>query len=715
MRLLAAALSCFGLAFAVILEATSVPWLGLSLRADQESGRVLIARVAGPAADHQAPSVLRAVETSAGAQVPVSALDLAEDPDFFDTYPEVNAFFARQEALWAALSSSRVVLHVDDARGEPQTWVVEPAPRRPLSSLPAVFWFQIFAGGAGFLIAAWAYVSSPNTLGARWFGVMGACFVGFTFPASIYATRELALPEALFRWLSMVNHGSAIFFGGALVALFLSYPIVIGRGRPALCAALTMVPWALLDVTQLAPDMDWGYRLPVLLTTTSSILLAGVQWWVGRKDPRARAALRWHGTSVLIGSGLFVFTTAGVAMMGLEPPFAQGYAFGFFLLMYVGLALGLRRHRLLGLDEWAYRILLWVLGALLLIGVDLAILALLDASPFASLGAALVLCGFLYLPLRNWLWAKTVGRRRLSDHELFEGVIEAAFASSNEERAQRWINLLRSVFEPLEVHRLKSTDDDAVRVREQGLELWLPALASLPALRLSHPWGGRGLFELRHLRLAETLVTLMRRTETTREAFARGVREERLRIARDLHDNLGARLLSGLYAESPEATREGVRLAISDMRSIVHELTNDEPLPLSQVLSELRHETAERLRGTALGLDWSVAECDAAMAVPPSFARHYTSVLRELVSNAIRHASATRVSIRTEIRGDRLHTDVCDDGVGYRGESVGNGLTSVRFRVRELGGTASFEGTNAGTHVRVELPLPGVQPLGKLA
>lgn len=52
---------------------------------------------------------------------------------------------------------------------------------------------------------------------------------------------------------------------------------------------------------------------------------------------------------------------------------------------------------------------------------------------------------------------------------------------------------------------------------------------------------------------------------------------------------------------------------------------------------------------------------------------------------------------------------------GYRGESVGNGLTSVRFRVRELGGTTSFEGTNAGTRVRVELPLSGVQLLGKLA
>src|SRR5690606_38945702 len=122
----------------------------------------------------------------------------------------------------------------------------------------AVFWFQIFAGGAGFLIAAWAYVSSPNTLGARWFGGMGACFLGFTFPAAIYATRELALPEPLFRVLAAFNHGSAILFGGALVALFLSYPNVLGKGRPAWGAALLMVPWALLDVTQMAPNMDWG-------------------------------------------------------------------------------------------------------------------------------------------------------------------------------------------------------------------------------------------------------------------------------------------------------------------------------------------------------------------------------------------------------------------------------------------------------------------------
>jgi hypothetical protein len=81
--------------------------------------------------------------------------------------------------------------------------------------------------------------------------------------------------------------------------------------------------------------------------------------------------------SVLVGSGLFVFLMVGSQMLGGFPPLPQGYALGFFLIMFVGLALGVGRYRLFDLDRWAYYVLLWVGGAALVLALDAAMISVL--------------------------------------------------------------------------------------------------------------------------------------------------------------------------------------------------------------------------------------------------------------------------------------------------------------------------------------------------
>ena len=113
--------------------------------------------------------------------------------------------------------------------------------------------------------------------------------------------------------------------------------IILGGGPGGFLAA---------DQLRIAPDMDWGYRIPVMTEMALAIVLAGVQWHGTRGRPLERAALRWLMLSALVGCGLFVFTTAGHELFDLLPPLSQGYSFGFFLVMYAGIALGLRRYRL---------------------------------------------------------------------------------------------------------------------------------------------------------------------------------------------------------------------------------------------------------------------------------------------------------------------------------------------------------------------------------
>ncbi len=703
--LIGVALFCIAVCSLTIYAATRGPWLGLTFSVT-EGGEVRVLTSRGPTAAVEV-GASDLVLHAGGRSSAITALDLIEDPDYFDSYDEVDAFYVRQAELYRVLHGDSLTLHYRDPRGQARALAIEPADR-PLGDLPPVFWFQLFVGASGLLLSTWAFVASPRNFAARCLGVMGLTFFAFTCPAAHYSCRELALDASVFRALSVINHVGAIAFGGAMVFLFLGYPRRLLGTRGLTFVASLVAFWSVLDVTH-ALNPDLGYRVPVLVEQLSAIVLSGVQWRRTKGDAPARAELRWFSLSVLFGAGMFVFCTAGVSMLGLTPPFSQGYGFGFFSLMYVGLALGLRRHQMLGLDEWAYRVLLWLLGAVLLVVVDLCLVLWLGAHSALSLTTSLLICGFLYLPLRNWLWARMVSSQRVVGPELFESVLDAAFAPSPAQRERLWRGLLEELFEPAELEPTPHLSE-AVVISEQGTRMTLPSFSGLPALALQFPWHGRGLFELRHLRLAESLVRLMQRAELARVAYVSGVRDERQRIARDLHDNLGARLLTGLFAEDVSETRQEIRVAISEMRSIVHDLVGEDApsQTLSSLLATMRQEASERLRATELALSWTSTDLSREVALEPVFVRHYTSVMRELLSNVLRHASARSVHVEVRVEGAELLTSVRDDGIGLSAEhqaaKEGHGLAGIRARVRELRGSVQFAG-DRGTEVRIRLPL----------
>lgn len=696
-KLLVSALLCLvGCALAVGV-AIRQPWLGLGLAAGPDDS-VVVTSAEGPAA--AAPVGARLVAIEAGeARVPVSAGDLIEDPDAIDAFDDMRAFFARQSLLASSVrgASSLVLAH----EGRISRIPVRPAPTRPLSSLPFVFWFQLFAGSTGLLMGVWVWVLRPRDIAAAFFAAMGVMFPAFTIPAAIYSTRELALDGGLFAALSKANLVGACLFGCALVGLFLSYPKRLVPPRALLAIPAVFGTWTLLALFELVPDQNTGSRLIVVSEMLLALVLGLVQAWATRGDARDRAALRWLGLSVLLGSGLFVFTSIAPRLFGWFPPLRQGYAFGFFLLMDVGLALGLRRVRLFELDEWAFRVLVWVGGALLLLALDGAALYLLNLDEASSLAFALVVSGFAYLPLRGLLWSRLVAKRELDQSALFQGLLEVSFGVSDADRSARWVALLQRCFEPLVIEPAP-VDSPRACLSEEGAALLLPSVASTPALRVAHPWRGRALFGPRHARLADSLVSTLRQAEESRGAYDRGAREERARIARDLHDDVGARLLTGLEAQELERAQDAMRHAMSDMRSIVSALTG-EAIPLADLLGDLRHEAHERLSAARIALDWPVEPLDAKVA--HKVGRHLVSMLRELISNVIRHAGAARVTVDIALDAGSLTAILRDDGAGIaEAREGGYGLDNLRRRAAEAGGELRI-GRGPGAGIEIRLPI----------
>jgi len=181
---------------------------------------------------------------------------------------------------------------------------------------------------------------------------------------------------------------------------------------------------------------------------------------------------------------------------------------------------------------------------------------------------------------------------------------------------------------------------------------------------------------------------------------------ERERIYRDLHDNLGARLLSLVYSARDERQATLARAALAEMRTLI--ATSQAPGgALSDLATDWRVEAELRCEDAGVGLDWRV-EGDAALSGRQRL--HLDSMLRELVSNALEHARCRRLGVTLQAVAGQLRLVVDDDGRGIHTGSAGagRGLASVRDRAQALGGRAEWQQVSGGgTRCEVVFALDG--------
>jgi signal transduction histidine kinase len=174
------------------------------------------------------------------------------------------------------------------------------------------------------------------------------------------------------------------------------------------------------------------------------------------------------------------------------------------------------------------------------------------------------------------------------------------------------------------------------------------------------------------------------------------VTEERERIYRDLHDDIGAKLLQLVYRAGSVGDAELARSALQDLRDVVSQPPGL-PLSMEDQLADWRAEADQRLSAARLQLRWSQPATleDGAFQL---HAIHIGRILREAVSNIIRHAGASSVAVTIECDARRFMLSVADDGRGYDPQqpSHGSGIGNIRVRARRVGGTVQWRSVPGG-------------------
>lgn len=185
------------------------------------------------------------------------------------------------------------------------------------------------------------------------------------------------------------------------------------------------------------------------------------------------------------------------------------------------------------------------------------------------------------------------------------------------------------------------------------------------------------------------------------------IAEERERIYSDLHDDIGAKLLDLVYSAHEPEQADLARAILQDLRDVVSR-SRGAPGTLSEVLGEIRAECEERLARVEAELIWDQAEALPDPQLDHGQSLHLFRIVREAVTNAIRHARARRVRVRVRELGNELVLDLTDDGPGpVATAGGGSGTDNMRTRASELHGSISWAaGSHGGTKVLLRVPLP---------
>lgn len=199
--------------------------------------------------------------------------------------------------------------------------------------------------------------------------------------------------------------------------------------------------------------------------------------------------------------------------------------------------------------------------------------------------------------------------------------------------------------------------------------------------------------------------------EQIREAERTQVLEsERRRLTRDMHDGLGSQLVQTLNMVRSGADVDArqvesmINHALEELRMTLDSL---EPMEgdLPAILGTLRRRIAPALEAARIELEWEVEEVpaitDRGARLESRGVMHLFRCLQEVFANIIKHARASRVTVRTWTQEGRPMLSVTDNGVGlgpgYR--EGGRGLSNIRLRATEIGAHVRFGDAAPGTTV----------------
>jgi two-component system sensor histidine kinase DevS len=685
--------------------AMRLPRLGITVESEP-SGSVQITGMSQRPAQLALPARLIAVEAD-DRVVPVGGdMDAVRRTERGMTWGSVAA----QDDL-TRVTSGRSIVHLR-IRGSDGRAVTVARPVHHMT-LRWPFWINGLSGLLGATIALGIFVLRPHEDATKAIALSGLGLCLAALPFAILQNAEFVVGGTLWRALVAMNWASALLFGAGLILFFALFPKrLINRPIVRLCVlALTI---EIVGVALAGNALLIGYgTLSALICLDFMIIVVLVvaQWRRAAADPVTRAGIRLVGSVTVITLALFLSITMLPATLGTPFALADYTSFLQMLPTYGAIALSVTRGQMFDLDRWSWRMAASATTLLLLLAIDMVLVLAAGIAAASALSVALLLVSAVWIVVRQRLFDRMFHTPREHGAKLFGMAGHVAMAIEPAEQFVRWKRSLADCFAPLEID-VTNEEVSVPQVRDGGLTMLVPPPPFGHALRLSAAQSGRGLFNAEDCAITDLFAQLCEQAEVDRRAYDRGMREERGRIARDLHDDISGRLLTSLHRTDPEAVQSDVRGALQEIRLLVAGLQG-ERRTIGEMIATLRYDCSERLGAAGIMLAWPLKDLIGAdQPIAYVLFKTIDRAVREAITNVIRHAGASQVTVSCSLdplpQRHRLTIVIADNGCGISPvPRQGNGLKNICARMAEIGGSADISGAAGGTRITLNVMLEG--------
>jgi len=302
-------------------------------------------------------------------------------------------------------------------------------------------------------------------------------------------------------------------------------------------------------------------------------------------------------------------------------------------------------------EQWWFKVWLWLLGGILVGVIDIVLVGLLHTSRVYSLGFSVIVAGFLYFPLRQWLLGKLMPLDSQSVQDFlptFSALMGSAV--SREEFGQRWQEALRIRFQPLHITLQPHALPDAT-LAENGLHLDVPNLYGDASLRLTGKQQGMRLFGRADIKTVTSLLAIARIASNASDTRQQAVLAERTRIMHDLHDTVGAKLLTLSHTLPTPRHRQAAQESLQTLRDIINLTLHKTPFLLGEYLADWRAETVERAEAVGVQLHWQIDPTLERLELRPGQVMELLLFVRDTTTRLLQLPAVTQFDMQCE-RGE---------------------------------------------------------------
>ncbi len=643
---------------------------------------------------------LKVTDNLANTEVEIKPEWLLGAADAVKTQAARTEFYTGEAVLFELAKSNKKVVAVTNSGDE----VPLQFTNRSWKGLGLEFWMPILAGLLSISLGVAVFTHTPRNVGTLLFflGTL-AYFIAMCGRAWI-ADRPWGQSPGVWAYLLNVTHVcTGIFIVCEVGSLMRAPNKLLGIGWWWLLVAVESV-FLILDVTRAVDSTKATHTWPVVVMGLFGVILIGAQAKSISKTPEARLVMKWVllsvalsgmlAISLLIMTVVLASTTNVITALNLVP----------VIIVFTHAALLVRTH-LYRLEAWWWRTWLWLTAGAMVVAIEGIVLGFTSISGELSLTIALAFAGWLYFPLRQWMMLRFAPPTTQTIEDFIPALMELSTIQLRDGDVQaHWQRIVERAFEPqsvltlglegIEKGHLAPLDlqsDRQTAVESGGSQLRVPGLTEQDFLLTGANRGQRS-FRPSDVQLVNSLLSIARQGLASQARYSEGVIEERKRIAADLHDDIGGKLLH--LSNRSGSDGEYARNTLEDLRTITRGL-NAQTRSLNDMMADLRYQLAERAERQGLRFEFQVMLTkEGELQIGSRQGTLLHSICSELLRNAMQHQPTTVIRFSFQIADGQAYLRSENDGEysDPKQWKQGLGMTSIRRRVNDLGGHCQWTG-----------------------